>query len=83
MSGNGNSKWVMYLVGVIVSILMIAIPTLATNMVQNDKDARSRDDKISDEVDATCKEQMKINENMLVALMEIKTDLKYIKAKVQ
>ena len=44
-NGNGFSqRIIMYLVGVIVSlVIFVAIPTMANNMINNDKDSRSRD----------------------------------------
>ena len=48
-NGNGSSlKIVMYLVGVIVTLIcFIAIPTMASNMINNDKDSRARDTTIT------------------------------------
>lgn len=75
---NGNG-WIKWLVGVLFMIIFTAITTLATNVISNDKEARTRDEKIGVEIVKNQQEQQKTNQEMLVMLTEMKTDLKYIK----
>ena len=63
-----SSKWVQYLVGVIVSlILFVAIPSIVSAVVANDKDSRQRDTDI-------CKEVSGIKED----ISRMSTSLSYI-----
>ena len=78
-NGNGSSKWVMYLVGVVVTVLTTALFALAQATINNDKDARLRDDKIEETVASSVIDQKEINQNILIALKEIQMDVKFIK----
>jgi len=78
-SGNGSSKWVMWLAGIIATTLTTAMFTIGNAVVNNDKDGRARDDKIEDTVSSAVIEQKEINQNILIALKEIQMDVKFIK----
>jgi len=76
---NGSSKWVMWLAGILVTALTTAMFTIGNAVVNNDKDARTRDDKIEDVVSSSVVAQKDINQNILIALKEIQMDVKFIK----
>ena len=78
-NGNGSSKWVMYLVGVVVTVLTTALFALAQATISNDKESRFRDDKMEDSLQENVVAQKEINQNILIALKEIQMDVKFIK----
>jgi hypothetical protein len=83
MTANSNG-WTKYLVGVLVSLLFfIVMPMLITNVIANDKDSRCRDEEIKREVQKNRNEQQQLNQEILVSLTEMKSDLKYIKQAVK
>ena len=83
-SGNG---WIKYLVGVIVTlVLFVAIPTMASHMITNDKESRARDAKIDEKYDKKVtalrddvyheiKETRKEVQTIQMSMVEIKTIL--------
>ena len=76
---NGNGKWVMWLGGLLFTILFTGFTTLTNNVIANDKDSRKRDEKIADCMTTSIIEQKMVNQEILIALKEMQTDLKYIK----
>ena len=89
-----NNGWIKYLVGVLVTIVVIiAIPTMARSIWENDRMSRDRDSKLHEKIDTKCqeiqREQLVITketnakfEKIMVGLAEVTTDLKYVKAKL-
>ena len=70
--GNGNNKWLHWLAGTLVTlVLFIALPTMASHMITNEK-ARVAADKIQD------KERSAIQADV----REIKTDVSWIKKEI-
>jgi hypothetical protein len=83
-SDNGWAWAAKWLAGAVLSVvLFVALPTMATNIIANDKESRIRDGFLDEKYQRKCDEQQKVNESIVVALAEIKTDLKYIKEKVK
>lgn len=84
---SSNGGWVKYLVGVLVSILIAIIMMMGNNVIANDKESRLRDKEIVEVtgclVQDICREQEKVNKEILVALAELRTDVKYIKQAVK
>ena len=63
-------------------IISIVVPTLffiGTNVIANDKSSRDRDEEIQCKMAEICKDQNKVNTEILVALSEIKSDVKYLR----
>jgi len=54
---NGKNWWIRWLVGSLYGIVLLAVTTLATNVIANDKSSRDRDSKIEYEVSGV-KEQL-------------------------
>jgi len=90
--GNGNGKWSIWMAGIIFTLFLTALTMLGSNVIANDKDSRDRDLVICTRVEANTierqrqlegirVEQMKINQEILIALSTIKTDLEYLKKK--
>lgn len=79
-NGNGNSKWTMWMAGVIASALTGAMFMTGNAVIANDKDSRSRDEKINECVQKSVVEQARTNQEILIALNTIQTDLRYIKS---
>jgi len=60
MPNNGRSKWILWLVGVLVTlVLFITLPTMAGAIITNDKDSRSRDTEIQAKIADFRVEQMR------------------------
>jgi len=83
MAENGSRPWVMWLAGTIVTMLTIALTTIGNAVITNDKDSRSRDDKIEECVNLAVSNQQLTNQKILIALNEIQVDLRYIKRNAQ
>ena len=66
--GNGTQWWLRWLVGAIWGILTLALITLSTNVIANDKASRDRDG-----------EQVKEISSVKADVREIKTDIKYMR----
>ena len=79
MAENGSKPWLMWLVGFVATILMTAVFTMANAVVNNDQMSRSRDDQIKECMQKSNIEQQQVNQQILVSLTEIKSDLKWIK----
>lgn len=73
VKGNGRTKWIMYLVGVIVSLtLFIALPTIVGAIVTNDRLSRDRDDvlrKDMNEGDAKLKDCISNNQGKIIEIL--------------
>ena len=87
---NGRNGWIRYLVCVIVClVLFVALPTIASNMITNDKESRQRDLTLRDcvydneqKIDAV---QLNIGEKLgaiSVTIAEMRTDQKHIKKEI-
>ena len=76
-NGNGT-KWSIWMAGIIATLLIGAVTTLATNVVANDKLSRDRDDKIEHASIERNEEQAKAIAATQSDIREIKTVQKYI-----
>ena len=76
MGENGLNGWAKWLVGVLFTILFTAFTTLTTAVIANDKDSRDRDIKLTEQLNICIKEQMMTNQQILIALARIESDLK-------
>jgi hypothetical protein len=82
MADNG-SYWTKWLVGIITTGLITAISMIGNIVYSNETASRSRDDIIDDKLAKCMQEQTSVNQNILVALAEIKTDLSYLKKAIK
>ena len=64
---------------VITAIMIPAFILLTNHVIANDKDSRSRDKWTEDKLVLICEKQQMVNQEILVALKGIQTDMKYIK----
>lgn len=71
------AKWVSGLF--VTAVVMVILPSIATNVIANDKDTRAREKKMEDKYDRMIYAQLEVNKQLLVAITEIKSDLKYLK----
>ena len=67
---------------IMTAIFIPVLFFLGQNVIANDRARQDEDKQVRKEIDIVCKEQTAINQNIVIALAEIKTDLKYIKAGV-
>lgn len=81
-NGKGLNGWAKWLVGVLFTILFTAFTTLTSAVIANDKDSRDRDGKMVEQLNSCVKEQMITNQQILVMLAEIKSDLKHERERV-
>ena len=68
---------------IMTAIFIPVLFFLGQNVIANDRARQDEDKQVRKEIDVVCKEQTIINQNIVIALAEIKTDLKYIKAGVK
>jgi len=73
---NGNGKVVRWLVGILFTILFTALTTLTTAVIANDEKSRDRDTKLTSELTKSVKEQMITNQQILIALARIESEIK-------
>jgi len=78
-NGNGSRQWTLWLAGILFTISFAAVSQLTANVIANDKDSRARGESIRNEFQACVKEQIQVNQKILITLAEIKGDIKYIK----
>lgn len=67
---------VQWLVGLLFTVLFTAFTTLTTAVIANDEKSRDRDTKIEKEITLSIKEQMLTNQQILVALARIESQIK-------
>jgi hypothetical protein len=79
MSEERSNNWTLWLAGIVATILTSAIFMMGTNLIASDKESRCRDSEIEDKVADICEKQNSVNQEILVTLASIKTDLIYIK----
>ena len=79
MSEGKSNNWTLWLAGVTVTMLTSALFMMGTNVIANDRDSRCRDNDIEDKVNNICEKQNAVNQEILVTLASMKTDLIYIK----
>ena len=77
---NGWTKW---LVGVLFTVLFTAFTTLTGHVIANDEKSRTRDEKIQENVIVMCKEQQSVNQQILLALQDIKTEQRVTKEMIK
>ena len=78
-NGNGNSRWLLWMAGILFTILFTGFTSLTNAVIGNDKDSRGRDEKINDRLQTSMTEQRMVSQKILIALKEVQTDLKYLK----
>ena len=79
----GNNNWaVKTLVGFLFLIIFTAITTMTSYIVANDEKSRERDTKIEENVNKKFDKITEILTDIRVAQMEIKTEQKYIRKKI-
>ncbi len=81
MSGNGNGTKIT--LWIFASIVFPILFFMGTNTIANDKCRQEEDKAIRREMSDDRQIQQKVNENILISLAEMKTDLRYIKEKVR
>ena len=74
-----SNAWLLWLAGVTMTMFTSAIFMMGSNVIANDRDSRCRDSEIEDKVADICEKQNSVNQEILVTLASIKTDLIYIK----
>ena len=78
MNGKMNG-WTKYLVSVLVgAVLFIALPTMASHIIANDKASRERDQSIDDKVDRAILEQKQEMKDVAVNVAMIQKDIQYL-----
>lgn len=66
----------------VLTVIMIpAFFMLVSAVIANDKDARERDTTITEKLSLSSQEQNKVNQQILVTLAEIKSDIKYMRGR--
>ena len=78
-----DNQWTIWLAGILVTALTSTMFFLGTSVIANDKDSRDRDSKLAVFVEKVKTDQQQVTQEILIALQEIKTDLKYIKQNVK
>ena len=78
-----NGKWTQWVVNALWGILTISFLGLVNNVIANDKDSRQRDTELCKQVTIDKQEQAKVNQEILIALTSIQTDLKYVVREVK
>ena len=84
---NGNGYWTKWLVGILWALIITVITTIGTNLIASDKDSRARDIRLEDKcvqryelicekLNISCQKQSDTNQQILVALAELKTLVK-------
>jgi len=81
-NGNGNGWVLKSLVGFLLTTIFAVLMFIGSNVIANDKDSRTRDDKIKENCRISMEKQTIVNQAILISLTEIKSDLKYIKGSV-
>ncbi len=71
---NGN-KFIFWFAGTIVTILLF----MGSQVIATDQNSRSRDDVLKEKLVIMCDKQQECNQDILVALADIKGDIKVIK----
>ena len=75
-NGNGTKGWVKWVMGILI---VTVLPMMSSVIWCNDKDSRTRDDKLRETQVKCMVEQQMVNQEILIALAEIKSDVRYIK----
>ena len=79
MPDKSNGWLVKYLVGTLVTLIVfIAIPTLANNMIKNDRMSLARDDKIKEKHNDDMHKIDEKFETIMVSQATILTEIKYL-----
>lgn len=74
-----GSDWIRWVLGI---VLVTILPFMASVIWSNDKDGRCRDNEIEDKMNSICDKQNAVNQEILITLASMKTDLVYIKKSV-
>ena len=77
---NGNGKIDIW--KIMTAIIIPVIFFMGSNLIASDKESRQRDIHLEEKLTQCVSEQKDVNKDILVALAEIKTDLKYIRREV-
>ena len=78
MSENGNGKW-----QIAVWIITGFTVLLGGAVISNDRVRASEDQRVEMKIDNCNREQTKVNQDILLALSDIKSDVKVIRAEMK
>ena len=78
MAENGNG-WVRWVLGIII---VTVLPFMVTVIWSNDKDSRARDIKIAENMETRQAQIYATMNHINISLVELRTDMKYIKKEV-
>ena len=76
---NGKTKWLLWLAGIVMSLLIIAITTIGNSVIANDKERQKADADIRKELAEDRKDLNQVLSKMTAQLASIETELKYIR----
>jgi len=81
MAENGkNGDWIRWVLGIII---VTVLPFMVTAIWSNDKDSRSRDTKICEELEVKNAQMYAVVSDIRVQLAKIQTDTAYLKANLK
>ena len=75
-NGIGWVKWILRI------IIVVVLPFMVTAIWSNDKDSRARDIKIAENMETRQAQIYATMNNINISLVELRTDMKYIKKEV-
>ena len=83
MKDEKSNAWTLWTAGVIATIIMAVVSLIGTSVIANDKESRDRDSEVGKRLEIMCENQNKVNQEILVSLSSIKTELVYIKKAIE
>ena len=72
---NGKSRWLLWLAGVVMTLLIVALTTIGTNVIANDRASRERDELLAEKLHETELETRDRFEAIMVELAKINAKL--------
>ena len=72
---NGKSRWLLWLAGVVMFLLITALTTIGTNVIANDRASRERDEILGEKLHETELETRDRFEAIMVELAKINAKL--------
>lgn len=83
MAENNNSYWTKWLAGTLWVVVWGTILLIGNNVIANDKASRERDDILEANLNKCVMEQTQVNQEIMIQLAKISTDIDYIKKAVK
>jgi hypothetical protein len=83
MAENPKGWITQFLVGALWFLIITAILTIGNNLIASDKDSRARDSILENKLNDCVLEQTKVNQEILITLAKLSTDIDYIKKAVK